>query len=199
MGSGKQFFVMYGQTEATARMSYLPPQYSLTKAGSIGQAIPGGEFLLVEENGKEIIDKDVTGELVYKGKNVSMGYATCCADLNKGDENRGILFTGDLAKRDGENFYYIVGRKSRFIKIFGNRVNLDETESLLENIISECACCGHDDQMIIYITDKTRMGQVLEYISSKTGINKAGFTVRYCDEIPRNSGGKTNYAKLEVL
>jgi long-chain acyl-CoA synthetase len=196
--SGKQFFMMYGQTEATARMSYLPPRYSLTKPGSIGIAIPGGEFSLIDEKGTEIKDHDITGELVYKGKNVSMGYATCRDDLKKDDENHGILFTGDLAKRDSENFYYIVGRERRFLKIFGNRVNLDETESLLENIIPDCACTGEDDHMIIYITDKTRIAEIQNYISVKTGINKAVFSIRHCAEIPKNSAGKTIYSNLDI-
>jgi len=196
--SGKGFFVMYGQTEATARMSYLPPRYSLTKPGSIGIAIPGGEFSLIDDKGTEIKEHDVTGELVYKGKNVSMGYATCCDDLKKEDENHGILFTGDLAKRDSENFYFLVGRKRRFLKIFGNRINLDETESLLENIIPDCACTGQDDHMIIYITDKTKLSEVQNYISVKTGINKAVFSIRYCAEIPKNPAGKTIYSELDI-
>lgn len=196
--SGKQFFMMYGQTEATARMSYLPPRYSLIKPGSIGIAIPGGEFSLIDERGTEIKDHDITGELVYRGKNVSMGYATCCDDLKKEDEFHGILFTGDLAKRDSENFYYIVGRKRRFLKIFGNRINLDETESLLENIIPDCACTGEDDHMIIYITDKTRIAEIQNYISVKTGINKAVFSIRHCAEIPKNSAGKTIYSELNI-
>lgn len=196
--SGKQFFMMYGQTEATARMSYLPPQDSLTKPGSIGIAIPGGEFSLIDDNGTEIKEHDITGELVYRGKNVSMGYATCFDDLKKEDENHGTLFTGDLARRDSDNFYYIVGRKRRFIKIFGNRINLDETESLLENIVPDCACTGVDDHMIIYITDKTRIAEIQNYISVKTGINPAAFSFRQCAEIPKNSAGKTIYSELDI-
>jgi|WetSurMetagenome_2_1015567.scaffolds.fasta_scaffold09300_4 long-chain acyl-CoA synthetase len=196
--SGKQFFVMYGQTEATARMSYLPPQDLSTKQGSIGIAIPGGEFSLIDENGKEIKEHDVTGELVYKGKNVSMGYATSYEDLKKEDENHGTLHTGDLAKRDSDNYYFIVGRKRRFIKIFGNRINLDETESLLENIIPDCACGGEDDHMIIYITDKTRIAEIQNFISVKTGINPTAFSFRQCAEIPKNSAGKTNYSDLDI-
>jgi acyl-coenzyme A synthetase/AMP-(fatty) acid ligase len=196
--SGKQFFMMYGQTEATARMSCLPPQYSLIKPGSIGIEIPGGEFSLIDDNGKEINEHDITGELVYRGKNVSMGYASCFDDLKKADENHGTLFTGDLAKRDSENFYYVVGRKRRFIKIFGNRINLDETESLLENIVPECACTGEDDHMIIYLTDKTRIAEIQNYISIKTGINPAAFSFRHCAEIPKNSAGKTIYSELDI-
>ena len=127
-----------------------------------------------------------------------MGYAVCSDDLNKEDENKGLLLTGDLAKRDNDNFYYLMGRKKRFLKLFGNRINLDETESLLENIIPECACIGNDDHMTIYITDKARIDDVQHYLSLKTGINKEVFFVRHCIEIPKNSAGKILYSKLEI-
>ena len=197
--TNKRFFVMYGQTEATARMSYLPHEYSISKLGSMGIAIPGGEFSLIDEAGLTIEDHDITGELVYKGRNVSMGYAECGADLQKEDENQGILFTGDLAKRDSDNFYSIVGRKKRFIKLFGNRVNLDETERILKSILSDCACIGEDDHMQIYITDHTRTNEVRDFISSKTGIHHSAFTIKYIDVIPKNPSGKTIYSNLASI
>ena len=196
--SGKRFFVMYGQTEATARMSYLPHEQSITKLGSMGIAIPGGEFSLINENGNIIEESDREGELVYKGKNVSMGYAECGEDLARGDDNNGVLVTGDMAKRDRDGYYYIVGRKKRFLKLFGNRVNLDETERLLKNIIPDCACAGDDDKMIVYITESNRVEEIRQYISLKTGINPIGFDVKIINKIPKNSSGKTIYSKLIV-
>ena len=127
-----RFFVMYGQVEATSRMTYLPYKMSRKKTGSIGVPISGGKICLQNDKSND----DVKGELIYEGKNVSMGYAICGEDLAKDDENNGVLVTGDLAKRDKDGFYYIVGRKKRFIKLFGNRVNLDETERLIKNIKS---------------------------------------------------------------
>jgi len=194
--TGKRFFIMYGQTEATARMSYLPFEHSITKLGSVGVAIPGGMFSLIDENGNIIKGPKREGELVYKGKNVSMGYAVCSEDLAWGDENNGVLVTGDMAKRDEDGFYYIVGRKKRFIKIYGHRVNLDETERLIKSIIPDCACSGQDDLMDIYITEKDRTKEIRDFISSKTGINKAAFNVNVIAEIPINSSGKTIYSKL---
>ena len=196
--SGKKFFVMYGQTEATARMGYLPARYALLKPESIGNAIPGGEFSLVDEQGVEINEHDIIGELVYKGRNVSMGYANGYADLIKGDENHGVLFTGDLAKRDSDHFYYIVGRNRRFIKIFGNRISLDETEILLEKIVPECACTGQDDHLVIYITDINRMAEVNKYISAVTGIHPSAVSVRHRTEIPRNAAGKTLFSLPDI-
>ena len=195
---GNRFFVMYGQTEATARMSYLPHEYSINKLGSMGIAIPGGEFSLIDEDGNIIDEHEIEGELVYKGNNVSMGYATCGDDLTKNDDNNGTLVTGDMARMDSDGFYYIVGRKKRFIKLFGNRVNLDETETLLKNIISDCACSGQDDELVIYITDDKEIINVKKYISQKTGINHQAFNVKYVPEIPKNSSGKTIYSKLRV-
>jgi acyl-coenzyme A synthetase/AMP-(fatty) acid ligase len=196
--TNKRFFVMYGQTEATARMSYLSPEYSLTKLGSMGIAIPGGQFNLIDNKGNTIIENNIVGELVYKGANVSMGYAGCSNDLFKGDENRGKLITGDMAKRDDDGFYYIVGRKKRFVKIFGNRVNLDEIERLLKNKIFDCACIGDDDQIVIYIIDEAQEDEVRNFISLKTGIHHSAFTIKYIDEIPKNLSGKTIYSRLTL-
>lgn len=196
--TNKRFFVMYGQTEATARMSYLPPKYSLTKLGSIGIAISGGEFSLIDKAGLTIDENEFMGELVYKGANVSMGYAISGGDLGKGDENRGTLITGDLAKRDNDNFYFIVGRKKRFIKIYGNSINLDETEGLLKNIIPDCACVGEDDNLVVYITDLSMESKVKEYLSKKTGINMKAFSVKQIDKIPKNLSGKTIYSNLKL-
>ena len=133
IATNKQFIVMYGQTEATARMSYLPWEVASEKYASIGVAIPGGVFELQDENLKVITCCDVDGELVYRGANVSMGYAETQSDLTKGDENNGILYTGDIARRDADGYYYITGRMKRFVKVFGNRVNLDAIEQILKS------------------------------------------------------------------
>jgi acyl-coenzyme A synthetase/AMP-(fatty) acid ligase len=191
-----KFIVMYGQTEATARMSYLPWEYARTKAGSMGIAIPGGRFWLVDDAGRVIEDADTVGELFYQGDNVSLGYATSYADLSKGDENKGVLQTGDMAKRDRDGFYYIVGRKKRFLKLFGNRINLDEAERLLRTAGYDCACAGVDDKLAIYVTQREQQIQILKTISERTGINPQGFAVVYIERIPRNESGKIVYSAL---
>jgi acyl-coenzyme A synthetase/AMP-(fatty) acid ligase len=194
----KRFYVMYGQTEATARMSYLPYDKSLEKYGSMGIAIPGGKFSLIDVDGQVIAESDTVGELVYEGPNVTLGYAESRQDLSKGDERHGVLVTGDMAKRDEDGFYYIVGRKKRFLKIYGNRVNLDECERMIQGHYEglECACVGEDDHMEIYVTDSGRTQDVAEYISAKTGLNKKAFTVSYLSQIPKNESGKKQYNAL---
>lgn len=183
---GKNFVVMYGQCEATARMSYLPPERALDKVGSMGIAIPGGRFELVD------------GELVYYGDNVTLGYAECAEDLAKDDERHGRLETGDMARVDEEGFYYIVGRKKRFLKIFGNRVNLDETERLIKGQFRDldCACGGVDDKMKIFITDQTQVQAVRDFVAEKTHLNFTAFDVQFLATIPKNASGKTLYSEL---
>ena len=193
---GVNFIVMYGQTEATARMSYLPPEYALTKAGSMGIAIPGGTFWLLDENGEMIHEPDMPGELVYQGENVALGYAESCQDLKKGDENFGVLYTGDIAKRDSDGFYTIVGRKKRFLKLFGNRINLDEVEGILKAAGFDCACTGTDDAMKIYFIEPQDPMQIREHITLHTNVNMAGVKIIPIEKFPRNTAGKVLYGEL---
>lgn len=194
---GIKFIVMYGQTEATARMAYMPWDKLEGRENSIGIAIPGGEFFLIDDEGAVIDQPDVPGELCYRGPNVSLGYATCREELANGDDNGGVLHTGDVAKRDAEGFYYIVGRKKRFLKIFGNRVNLDEVQTLLLKRGIEAACVGKDDAMKVYVVTGTDCNAVRQLLAELTHLNQSAFTVLNIDAIPRNDAGKILYSKLE--
>ena len=194
---GIKFIVMYGQTEATARMAYMPWDKLEGRENSIGIAIPGGEFFLIDDQGAVIDQPDVPGELCYRGPNVSLGYATCREELANGDDNGGVLHTGDVAKRDAEGFYYIVGRKKRFLKIFGNRVNLDEVQALLLKRGIESACVGKDDAMKVYVVTGTDCNAVRQLLAELTHLNQSAFTVLNIDAIPRNDAGKILYSKLE--
>lgn len=112
----------------------LPPADCLKKIGSIGIAIPGGIFHIMEDEHTEITKPNIPGELCYEGPNVTLGYAQGAEDLARGDERHGRLLTGDIAYVDEDGFYYITGRKKRFVKIMGKRVNMDEIEQLFKNI-----------------------------------------------------------------
>ena len=138
-----------------------------------------------------------TGELVYEGKNVTLGYAKRGEDLIKGDERNGRLETGDMAQFDADGFYYIVGRKKRFLKIYGNRVNLDEIDRLIKVEFGiEVASTGVDDHMYIFVTDEKVAGAVRDFVISKTKLNPVSFKVLVIDEIPKNDSGKTLYKEL---
>ncbi len=195
---GIEFFVMYGQTEATARMSWLPPNEVLEKLGSIGIAIPKGRFELRDVDDSVIEEAEKPGELIYYGPNVSLGYAQTRADLALGDERHGVLYTGDVAKRDEDGFYYVVGRLKRFLKIYGNRVNLDEMEKLFTTAEREVACVGVDDLMQVFTTSDDVEGLRKE-LSHETKLNSRAFKVNHIDELPRTSSGKLDYAALERL
>lgn len=195
---GKRFVVMYGQTEATARMGYLPADKSLEKYGSMGRPIPGGRFILVDGNDQEITEPDIVGELIYEGDNVTLGYGLCREDLAKGDERQGRLITGDMARMDADGYYYIVGRKKRFLKIFGNRVNLDEIDQLVKMEFPglDCASTGVDDEMKTYVTDAAVADAIRRFLSVKTHLSESAFTVEYIPEIPKNEAGKVLYKDL---
>jgi len=193
---GINFFVMYGQTEGTARLSYLEPEFIIDKLGSIGKPITNGKFHLIDEQGNRITEPGKSGELVYIGPNVMLGYAECKSNLSKGDENDGLLNTGDVATFDDSGFYFIVGRTKRFIKVFGNRVNLDELEKLLLGVGVESACTGKDNSLIIYILKPKGKDLVKEFLTKKLGIHFSVFDVRMIRSIPKSSSGKTLYFKL---
>lgn len=196
--TGRKFIPTYGQTEGSARMAYLPPEFACKKCGSIGKAIPGGKLYPVDEEGHEITTPGEIGEMVYEGPNVTLGYAQCGEDLLLGDERKGVLYTGDMVKRDEDGFFYIVGRKKRFLKLWGYRVGLDECENIIKSQFDvECACVGDDTCMIIYVTTEQFHEEIKHYIAEKTNINSGSFRVKSIEKLPRNEAGKILYSKLQ--
>lgn len=185
------FIPTYGQTEGTARMAFLEPSMTQIKVGSIGKAIPNGYLGVINNSGEEILTTEAEGEMIYKGKNVTLGYAECKEDLTLGDDNKGVLITGDIVKRDADGFYYIIGRKKRFLKIYGYRIGLDEVEMLIKNQFHiECICSGNDEQLIIKIENLALANQVQAYISDKTNLFHQCISVHQLENIARNEAGK---------
>ena len=197
--SGKRFCATFGTSETSARMAFLNPAMALEKIGSIGKPIPNGELFLVDEVKNE--DGSATGELAYRGPNVTMGYALSKEDLLKGDEFCGEYHTGDIAKRDKEGYFYIIGRKGRFLKLFGLRVSLDETERILKTQYpnADFVCTGDDKRMNIFMTDNNIIDAVIPFITKKTNIHNSAFKVFVIDAIPRNEYGKVKFAALEEI
>jgi len=191
-----EFFVMYGQTEGTARLSYLEPKFVLDNLGSIGKPIHGGSFYIINEKGIKINQPGISGELIYTGDNVMLGYAENELDLTKSNENNGILHTGDLAYFDSFGFYFITGRIKRFIKIFGNRVNLDEIENLLCEREIEAVCTGKDNYLQVCILKVEDKDSTIEFLTKTLGIHISIINIKVIDSIPKNSAGKTIYTNL---
>lgn len=197
-----RFFVMYGQTEATARMGYLPWEKALTKCGYMGIPIPGGTFNLIDDKGNKISSPNITGELVYEGPNVSLGYAEEREDLVKADSFNGKLNTGDMAEFDSDGYFKIIGRKKRFIKLFGNRINLDSVEQIIQSEYKEfeSVCSGEDDKMNIFVTttnQDTKEG-LRKYLSQKIGIHFSVIKIESIESIPKNESGKIQYKQLPL-
>lgn len=190
---GWQFFVMYGATEATARMAYLPPELAYDHPGAIGVPIPGGDFTLEPVAGTP----DDVGELVYRGPNVMMGYAQNVTDLGVGsvvDELR----TGDLARRGPGGLYEVVGRSSRFVKLYGLRIDLQRVEArLAEDGIT--AVCTDGDGLLLVASPDTAERDVARSAADASGLPRAAVRTVAASEIPRLSSGKPDYSAVRRL
>lgn len=184
-----KFFVMYGQTEATARISYLDPASLPEKIGSIGKAIPGGTLSLSEE-----------GELIYSGKNVMMGYAECASDLALGDQLQGKLLTGDLGCVDKEGFYTITGRKKRISKVYGLRINLDEVEQLIKEF-GPVAVTGNDEKLTLHFENKVseNFSRCVNLLKEQYHLHPSTFICHTVDSFPLTSSGKVDMNTLHEM
>ena len=194
-----KFFTMYGQAEASPRISYLPYKMFYKKKNSIGIPIPNGSLSLVDEDGKVISNAGQEGELVYKGDNVCLGYALDAYDLKSGDLNKGILKTGDLAIFDKDGYFYITGRKKRFVKMFGNRINLDFIEQSLASQDVNCICVGDNDSKIkVFIKKKSDVQKINYYFKTILKIKKSFYDYQLIDSFPRSKSGKILYSNVKI-
>ena len=181
---GWRFFVMYGQTEATARMAYLPPELARAHPSAIGVPVPGGSF--------DVVD----GELVYRGPNVMLGYAHGPADLALG-RTTWELRTGDLGRRTPEGLYEVTGRRSRFVKPFGLRVDLDRVERVLAAEGVEAVCAGDDQVLVVAVRKGVRRAGAL--VRSRFGLPAACVRVVRVAEFPLLGNGKIDYRAVSRL
>ena len=189
---GWELFVMYGQTEATARMAYLPPDLAAAVPGSIGIPVPGGAFRIDPVPGLE------HGELVYTGPNVMLGYADSPADLAAGRTIK-ELRTGDLARRHPAGVYEVVGRRSRFVKIVGLRVDLGQVERILADLGVQAASAGTDQGLVVAVEgdhDTHLLGKVL---AQGIGLPRAALELHAVEHLPRLATGKVDYPAVLAL
>lgn len=188
---GFDFFVMYGQTEATARMAYLPPHLAGDAPEVIGVPIPGGSFDIEES----------TGELVYSGPNVMLGYAWGPADLALGRTVE-HLRTGDLARRRPDGLVEITGRLSRVAKVFGLRLDLEQIERTLAQRGIVVAAADGGDRLVVAAGSTGRavdQTDLIRLINEEFGLPAAGVAVVVLPELPRLSSGKVDYAGIAAL
>lgn len=198
----KQVFVMYGQTEASPRMAYVPPEQLLDNIDAIGVAIPGGSFELIGEDGEPVLAADTPGELVYRGPNVMMGYAESAADLALGC-GPDVLRTGDLACRKENGCYAIVGRKSRFSKIVGLRISLDEIERWVHARGLQGIVSGDDALVVVALTgaaDPAGVKQELrQALAQRFGLPLSALAVLHLDALPVLPSNKFDYRTVLLL
>ncbi len=142
------FYVMYGQTEATARLSYLPPDMLRKKAGSLGKGIPGVELKVINSTGMPVVPGE-TGEIIARGKNVMAGYFEEPEETAKALQN-GWLHTGDLAIVDDEGYIYLTAREKEIIKVGGKRVSPKEIEEVIAMIpgVIDCSVRAVEDELL---------------------------------------------------
>lgn len=197
------FFIEYGSTEAGGVLTIgIKSKAGICEASEdIGDTYEGCTLSPYDENGNEIMESGVQGELVYKGGNVCMGYALCYEDLNKGNEFKGVLRTGDIGTRNENGHIVILGRAKRFIKIYGKRHSLDHIEQSLKAVFSDTgiASTGKDDLLVVFNSGKDMIKEIEKYIHKVYKLSPKNFKVIYIEEFPLNSNGKISYMDLLKL
>ena len=200
----KDVFLMYGQTEASPRIAYLAPELfreNIDNGNSVGMAIPGGQLTIMDETGIETSSRKILGEIIYRGANVAMGYAINYQNLADGDKWRGRLETGDIGMLSDRNLLQIKGRKKRFVKINGIRLNLDQIEKDVARIIdgAELAAVGTDEMITLFvcginIEDSER---VKREICCTFTILLTQIEIICLRELPKNLNGKVDFEMLK--
>lgn len=190
---GDKFWILYGQTECAGLISGMNFERHQIKMGSVGKVL---------ENAGAWIEKE-TNELILKGESICMGYANDARQLALGDVNHGILHTGDTGWIDEDGCIYLKGRMSRYVKVLGKRVSLDDIETYLGNKIQgvEFACIGTDDHITVFHTDgiDSLNKQISVLLDLNMKIPGKFVFCRYVEAIPRNSAGKIRYRQLEEM
>lgn len=189
---GWDLVVMYGQTEATARIAVLPPDLALSRPGAVGRAVPGGTLRV------EPVPGSPDGELVYEGPNVMLGYAASPADLALG-RTVDVLRTGDLARVGPDGVVEVVGRRSRFLKVVGLRVDLGHVEAVLAEMGLVAAAAGRDDRLVVAVEGELDAGLLGAVLAERLGLPRAAVVVHAVDALPRVGAGKVDLAAVAAL
>lgn len=204
---GGRFHVMYGQTEATARIAIMPHTWLPKRLGSAGRAVPGGTLEVRDADGA-LLPAGSEGEVIYRGANVMLGYATEREDLARGDDQHGELRTGDLGRVTEDGCLTITGRLKRIGKLFGVRIDLDAIERDL-NADAPAAVLEGDNQLVVFTTASSAAGSAMTAstdtdapsplvlrLSTQLRVQQRAIVVRSIDSIPRTASGKVDYPAL---
>ncbi len=195
---GWQLFVMYGQTEASPRMAYLPPEMAASQPDVIGKAIPGGKLWVAGEDGNEITEPGIAGELWYSGPNVMMGYAEAPEEL-AGSAGEPRLATGDIALRTHSGLFKIVGRKKRFVKLFGLRLGLDQIEQKLAYAGHSAFCCNVNDRLVVLCCPPSNPDTVKALICEEYDLPLGAVLAAPLEHVPLLSSLKTDLRSLQTI
>ena len=190
---GIDLFVMYGQTEATARMAYLPPELAADHPDTIGVPVPGGALRIAPlphtPRG--------TGELVYTGPNVMMGYAESRADLARGAE-LAELRTGDLARVTDAGLFQVLGRLDRHAKVLGHRVDLDRVEAAVASGGDAVRLVARPERLWVFVSGARARVGLRERVCAATGLRGAAVSVVALDALPVTASGKPDDGALRA-
>ena len=192
-----KFFSMYGQTEASPRISYLKPKFSIKKVGSIGKVITNTK-MWIQNKSKKIKTPFTKGNIFFSGKNLMLGYANNYKDLNKNSHKKSHN-TGDMGYFDKEGFFYITGRSNRYAKLYGNRIDLDEIESKMKSKKLEVVCIDKADALNLFYTNGKQLNMIKKQLTFilKQNLSKIKFIL--INNFPRTSSLKINYNVLNNL
>jgi acyl-CoA synthetase (AMP-forming)/AMP-acid ligase II len=193
--AGFDLFVMYGATEATARMSYLPAELALSRPDTIGRPIRGGSFTIEPVDGWT---DDGVGELVYRGPNVMMGYAHEPDDLALGKTVE-TLHTGDIARLCPDGLYEVVGRNSRFVKMYGLRIDLQQVESTMWDKGIQAFCTNDDDLILVAAAGVHDRRDVQRAAAEAAGVPAGAVRAVAVAELPLLPSGKPDYQTVHRL
>ena len=190
---GIGLYVMYGQTEAAPRISCLSVTSQPEKIGSVGRALDGGELMIDSGEGSE-------GEVVYRGPNVMMGYASDVSDLGLGDVQGDTLRTGDLGFLDDEGFLHITARMKRIAKLFGLRLNLDEIEAMVHNLGQSAAVNIGETLHVHHLsTDESAVNTAQQHLEKMLKLPPDAITFHRLDVFPTLGNDKIDYRRLEKI
>ncbi|WP_277453046.1 AMP-binding protein [Janibacter sp. DB-40] len=200
-----RLFVMYGATEATSRMSYLPPELHDERSGSVGRGIPGVSLIVVDENGEDLPPGSV-GELFARGDNITRGYWNDPEGTAERFVDGGLL-TGDLGYADADGFVYIVDRKADFIKSWGIRISSHEIEDAVVSMpgVTAAAAVGRPDEaageavVVFYVSSDVTPAQVLAHCRATMARHLVPDEARPIAQLPLNRNGKVVKSELKAM